>query len=78
MEEKFGFNKTTISTLISDTIKGLGLALVTPNGKQLVVYRVTTLLFPGKQLIVCLKRETTLSGSEIVGVENITDGRFVR
>ena len=34
-------------------------------------------MFPGKQLIVCLKRETTLSGSEIVGVENITDGRFV-
>ncbi|CAC9443162.1 Peptidase, M48 family [Bathymodiolus heckerae thiotrophic gill symbiont] len=28
LEEKFGFNKTTISTLISDTIKGLGLALV--------------------------------------------------
>jgi hypothetical protein len=51
---------------------------INPNGKQLVVYRVTTILFPGKQLIVCLKRETTLSGSEIVGVENITDGRFVR
>ena len=32
-----------------------------PNGKQLVVYRVTTLLFPGKQPIACLKRETTVS-----------------
>jgi hypothetical protein len=32
-----------------------------PNGKQVVVYRVTTLLFPGKQPIACLKRETTLS-----------------
>jgi hypothetical protein len=48
-----------------------------PNGKQLVVYRVTTLLFPGKQPIACLKRETILSGSDIVDVENITDGRFV-
>jgi len=28
LEEKFGFNKTTISTLVSDTIKGFGLALV--------------------------------------------------
>jgi hypothetical protein len=36
---------------------------INPNGKQLVVYRVTTLLFPGKQPIACLKRETTLSGS---------------
>jgi hypothetical protein len=34
---------------------------INPNGKQLVVYRVTTLLFPGKQPIACLKRETTLS-----------------
>jgi len=50
---------------------------INPNGKQLVVYRVTTLLFPGKQPIACFKRETTLSGSDIVGVENITDGRFV-
>ena len=32
-----------------------------PNGKQLVIYRVTTLLFPGKQPIACLKSETTLS-----------------
>jgi hypothetical protein len=32
-----------------------------PNGKQLVVYQVTTLLFPGKQPIACLTRETTLS-----------------
>ena len=47
------------------------------NGKQLVVYRVTTLFPPGKQPIACLKRETTLSGSDIVGVENITDDRFV-
>jgi hypothetical protein len=47
---------------------------INPNGKQLVVYQVTTLLFPGKQPIACLKRETTLSGSDIV--ENITDGRF--
>jgi hypothetical protein len=30
---------------------------INPNGKQLVVYRVTTLLFPGKQPIACLKRE---------------------
>jgi hypothetical protein len=29
---------------------------INPNGKQLVVYRVTTLLFPGKQPIACLKR----------------------
>ena len=50
---------------------------INPNGKQLVVYRVTTLLFPGKQPIAYLKRETTLCGSDIVGVENITDGRFV-
>ena len=50
---------------------------INPNGKQLVVYRVATLLFPGKQPIACLKRETTLSGSDIVGVENITDGQFV-
>jgi hypothetical protein len=50
---------------------------INPNGKHLVVYRVTTLLFPGKQPIACLKRETTLSGSDIVGVENMTDGRFV-
>jgi hypothetical protein len=50
---------------------------INPNGKQLVVYRLTTLLFSGKQPIACLKRETTLSGSDIVGVENITDGRFV-
>jgi hypothetical protein len=50
---------------------------INPNGKQLVVYWVTTLVFPGKQLIVCLKRETTLSGSDIVGVEHITEGRFV-
>jgi hypothetical protein len=34
---------------------------INPNGKQLVVYRVTTLLFPGKQPIARLKRETTLS-----------------
>jgi hypothetical protein len=34
---------------------------INPNRKQLVVYRVTTLLFPGKQPIACLKRETTLS-----------------
>jgi hypothetical protein len=27
---------------------------INPNGKQLVVYRVTTLLFPGKQPIACL------------------------
>jgi len=50
---------------------------INPNGKQLVVYRVTTLVFPGKQLVACLKREPTLSGSDIVGVENITEGRFV-
>jgi hypothetical protein len=59
---------------------------INPNEKQLVVYRVTTLLFPGKQPIVCLKRETTLSGSDICqkllnthfkSVENITDDRFV-
>jgi hypothetical protein len=50
---------------------------INPNAKQLVVYRVTTLLFPGKQPIVCLKREATLCGSDIVGVENITDGWFV-
>jgi hypothetical protein len=34
---------------------------INPNGKQVVVYRVTTLLFPGKQPIACLKRVTTLS-----------------
>jgi hypothetical protein len=34
---------------------------INPNGKQLVIYRVTTLLFPDKQPIACLKRETTLS-----------------
>jgi hypothetical protein len=32
------------------------------------------IVFLGKQPIACLKRETTLSGSDIV--ENITDGRF--
>ena len=37
------------------------LVKINPNGKQLVVYRVATLLFPGKQPIACLKRETTLS-----------------
>jgi hypothetical protein len=40
---------------------------INPNGKQLVVYRVTTLLFPGKQpLRASWKRETTLSESDIV------------
>jgi hypothetical protein len=47
------------------------------NGKQLVVERETTLLFPGKQPIACLKTETTLYDNDIVGVENIIDGRFV-
>jgi hypothetical protein len=31
-------------------------------------------LFPGKQPIACLKRETILSRSDIVNVANITDG----
>jgi hypothetical protein len=29
---------------------------INPNGKQLVVYRVTTLLFTGKQPTACMKR----------------------
>jgi hypothetical protein len=39
---------------------------INQNEKQLVVYRVTTLLFPDKQPTACLKRETILSESDIV------------
>jgi hypothetical protein len=46
--------------------KKLNLMQIHLYGKQLVVYRVTTTLFPGKQPIACLKGETTLSGSDIV------------
>ena len=44
---------------------------INPNGKQ---PGNNPIVFLGKQPIACLKRETTLSGSDIV--ENITDGRF--
>jgi hypothetical protein len=30
---------------------------INPNGKQLVVYRVTTLLFPGKQIVVYIAEQ---------------------